>query len=1245
MRQDIPGTSAELPALGKGSTLDAVIVDARRASIDDDFPTSIWSSHDWFFTHAPRLTATSPRKEAYRKMHSLSGMISSDTLRPGQLVTSEEREALTRQEQYAQESSSYASRKFPTDRRVIRRPIVTPQEASDAEVTEWFRKSGPKLGPLIPEDRRMSHMRVWYTYRDCGATSISDMRVPTDLYVHKVRLRQDVQPWNRSKRRQWTDPQKYWLNKITSEMIENGMYEPTVTANGGMSDWNAQPVLVSRDREDETGEISYEKEPRLTINYGKVEEDLPGTNLPLLADIHDQLSRPQIGAFAKFDLKHGYWAISVHEDYRHILAFEIPGFPQLQPTRMPQGTQSAGHSFCEAMNIAFGPIPEPLPEPSFLAPPDNNPGSMQRLLTYIDDLIARARNVEELLDFVENDFLPRISWALLKLSLKKCEIGMEEVDALGDVYKTGGRTHITNARSARLRDWAIPLDVTGVRSFLGAIGPTRRFIRNFAETARPLSRLTGNVDWQWGPAEALAFEALRERCSTVVDMHGYDPTHPTRMFVDASGWAAGCYVEQLIEKVPKPIMYDSFLFTKTQRNYGTYKRELFGIVEFIRKHRRYFSCGNPVSVIYTDHKPLTFFRSSPNVEGIYARWADELRSVPVQICYIEGKRNKVADALSRTIFPDQECQDVKHLEKYGSIDELGRWVWKDGKGGYDELIADLSPEETDELVRKLCAADQKLPQTVDTEVVSEASRMWKWSDDPETGYLGMLKGMMHQEDADATEEEMWKALEAQLTLEAQTTLMSASSSVTDLPFLRSPWYSDIWETLSNGVSPDRGRLGSRALLERCKPFRIRSGILEHCRNGVWRRCLLEHEVARALQEAHDMNGHFSTSITLNRLNQSVFWPMMSKDTGSYILGCLQCARFNPARPKAPDLPKTICEPLQIVVTDYVGPLVTSGNGNQYILCIVDSFSSYGWAYATKDTKSATTLQCFRKWMEECGTQPLAVYSDPGSAFIGNEFCQGVMSMDIYSLNSPATSHKSVGLVEVFNRISQTVLSKSVATERPDDPPSTSWDIELPKIMRMMNSRFMEKLGMSPFQLTHGYPSRGSFELKFPTSREFTLLQALKDGTYVFPEGEHKLQLQIIHAGRIQYSLETARQENENDYALRLARHSAHQLRRRMRNDFPSAGDLAMVVQEGKRGKLMAKWRGPFRVRQVVGRMSVILENLNATEIQGRNEYHVDSIKPFIPRTGHLRLPGDYSLPFKLELRRPRLRLMPRGRIS
>lgn len=74
-------------------------------------------------------------------------------------------------------------------------------------------------------------------------------------------------------------------------------------------------------------------------------------------------------------------------------------------------------------------------------------------------------------------------------------------------------------------------------------------------------------------------------------------------------------------------------------------------------------------------------------EGIYGHWADQLRRLNVEITYIPGPRNKVADALSRTLF-DEGCSESKHvLEACGRLSQEGpAWVWKDGKNGYEGFL-------------------------------------------------------------------------------------------------------------------------------------------------------------------------------------------------------------------------------------------------------------------------------------------------------------------------------------------------------------------------------------------------------------------------------------------------------------------------------------------------------------------------------------------------------------------------------
>lgn len=51
--------------------------------------------------------------------------------------------------------------------------------------------------------------------------------------------------------------------------------------------------------------------------------------------------------------------------------------------------------------------------------------------------------------------------------------------------------------------------------------------------------------------------------------------------------------------------------------------------------------------LYTDHQPLTALFNRTNVSGRILRWAPEVQQYNVQVIYLKGAANKVADALSR----------------------------------------------------------------------------------------------------------------------------------------------------------------------------------------------------------------------------------------------------------------------------------------------------------------------------------------------------------------------------------------------------------------------------------------------------------------------------------------------------------------------------------------------------------------------------------------------------------------------
>jgi len=63
-----------------------------------------------------------------------------------------------------------------------------------------------------------------------------------------------------------------------------------------------------------------------------------------------------------------------------------------------------------------------------------------------------------------------------------------------------------------VRDWAVPVDLSELRAFLGLVGYYHQYIPDFAEIAQSLNRLTAKgVRSQWTQAEQKAFDHLKDR--------------------------------------------------------------------------------------------------------------------------------------------------------------------------------------------------------------------------------------------------------------------------------------------------------------------------------------------------------------------------------------------------------------------------------------------------------------------------------------------------------------------------------------------------------------------------------------------------------------------------------------------------------------------------------------------------------------------------------------------------------------
>ena len=199
----------------------------------------------------------------------------------------------------------------------------------------------------------------------------------------------------------------------------------------------------------------------------------------------------------------------------------------------------------------------------------------------------------------------------LYLKPKKCKFYKEKVEYLGMVIEEG-QISMGKEKLMGIQDWPTPKMVKQVRGFLGFGNFYWRFIRHFSEIAKPLNDLLKkDQKFEWTEDCQKSFEDLK-KCFTeepVLMM----PNHmkPFQIESDASKYASGAVLTQLNAYGDwHPCAFISKTFSPTERNYEIYDRELLAIIQALEEWRHYIQGSTHSTVIYSDHKNLTYYKEA-----------------------------------------------------------------------------------------------------------------------------------------------------------------------------------------------------------------------------------------------------------------------------------------------------------------------------------------------------------------------------------------------------------------------------------------------------------------------------------------------------------------------------------------------------------------------------------------------------------------------------------------------------------
>jgi hypothetical protein len=249
----------------------------------------------------------------------------------------------------------------------------------------------------------------------------------------------------------------------------------------------------------------------------------------------------------------------------------------------------------------------------------------------------------------------------------KCEFYKDEIKFFGIVVSKDGIAP-TEDRCQALRDEKEPRNAKEVRSLLGSIQFSGRWIRDISDIAQPLWRLTQTgVEWQWTDVEQRAFERLKEALSTKCLAY-YNKLWDTELIVDASPTGLGSVLVQINPNDRKQrhvIRFSSRLLTDAERKLSQCEKEGLAVV-WACEHNWLYLLAKPF-VIVTDNRAiqLIFGSGTARPPARIERLGLRLTPFDYTIQHRPGRSN-VADYYSRhpSPTPPVEVDIITECEEY-----------------------------------------------------------------------------------------------------------------------------------------------------------------------------------------------------------------------------------------------------------------------------------------------------------------------------------------------------------------------------------------------------------------------------------------------------------------------------------------------------------------------------------------------------------------------------------------------------
>lgn len=297
--------------------------------------------------------------------------------------------------------------------------------------------------------------------------------------------------------------------------------------------------------------------------------------------------------------------------------------------------------------------------------------NMRYVIIYMDDVLIPACSFEEGLTRLE-EVLDVLREAGLTLKLKKCHFFYRELDFLGFHVSANG-IQPGSRKTLAISNFPTPRNVHDVRRFIGLASFFRRFVKDFALIARPLTDLLRTkFEWKWSEEHTQAFNTLKQKLVERPILALYDPKLETELHTDASKHGiAGILMQRSVDGLLRVVAYYSRKTTVDEQKLHSFELETLAVVASLSRFRVYL-LGLKFKIV-TDCNALRTTLTKRDLIPRISRWWVQFQEYDCQIEYRPGSRMAHVDALSRGPVTDSVSEAETHVIDVLHV-ELKDWI-------------------------------------------------------------------------------------------------------------------------------------------------------------------------------------------------------------------------------------------------------------------------------------------------------------------------------------------------------------------------------------------------------------------------------------------------------------------------------------------------------------------------------------------------------------------------------------------